>query len=125
MLPLEAVPNFSEGRDAGVLAELEEAMSAPARLLDIHTDWDHHRSVFTLVGSGEDLVEALLAGIRVAAERIDLRRHEGAHTPFRCGRSRKERRRRRLVSNINAHAYVQPRVRALRGQLSQLPRVIP
>jgi glutamate formiminotransferase / 5-formyltetrahydrofolate cyclo-ligase len=79
VLPLESVPNFSEGRDAGVLAELEEAMSAPARLLDIHTDWDHHRSVFTLVGSGEDLVEALLAGIRRAAARIDLRRHEGAH----------------------------------------------
>jgi glutamate formiminotransferase len=54
-------------------------MSAPARLLDVHADWDHHRSVFTLVGSGAELVETLLAGIRCAAERIDLRRHEGAH----------------------------------------------
>jgi glutamate formiminotransferase len=78
-LPLESVPNVSEGRDAGVLADLREAMAAPAHLLDVHTDWDHHRSVFTLVGSGEELVTTLLAGIRRAAERIDLRRHVGAH----------------------------------------------
>jgi glutamate formiminotransferase len=78
-LPLESVPNFSEGRDRAVLAELEESLSRPARLLDMHTDWDHHRSVFTLVGSGPELVETLLGGIARAAERIDLRRHEGAH----------------------------------------------
>jgi glutamate formiminotransferase len=78
-LPLESVPNFSEGRDRAVLAELEESLSRPARLLDVHTDWDHHRSVFTLVGSGPELVETLLGGIARAAERIDLRRHEGAH----------------------------------------------
>jgi glutamate formiminotransferase / 5-formyltetrahydrofolate cyclo-ligase len=77
--PLESVPNFSEGRDPDALAALERSMSRPARLLDIHTDWDHHRSVFTLVGSGEELVETLLAGIGAARERIDLRRHEGAH----------------------------------------------
>jgi glutamate formiminotransferase len=78
-LPLESVPNFSEGRDPAVLGELRKSMSAPARLLDVHTDWDHHRSVFTLVGSGDELVKTLLAGIGRAAERIDLRRHEGAH----------------------------------------------
>ena len=77
--PLESVPNFSEGRDSEAIAALESSMSRPARLLDIHTDWDHHRSVFTLVGSGDELVESLLAGITTAAERIDLRRHEGAH----------------------------------------------
>jgi glutamate formiminotransferase len=76
---LEAVPNFSEGRDESVLDELRAALSAPARLLDVHVDADHHRSVFTLVGSGEALVESLLAGIGRARERIDLRRHEGAH----------------------------------------------
>jgi glutamate formiminotransferase len=78
-LPLESVPNFSEGRDEEVLADLGAALAAPATLLDVHTDRDHHRSVFTLVGSGEELVETLLAGIRRACERIDLRRHEGAH----------------------------------------------
>jgi glutamate formiminotransferase len=78
-LPLEAVPNVSEGRDESTLAELRSAFGAPARLLDVHTDWDHHRSVFTLVGGGDELVETLLAGIAAAAGRIDLREHEGAH----------------------------------------------
>jgi glutamate formiminotransferase len=76
---LEAVPNFSEGRDGAVVAALQDALSAPARLLDVHVDADHHRSVFTLVGEAEQLVETLLAGIAAARERIDLRRHEGAH----------------------------------------------
>ena len=78
-LPLESVPNFSEGRDPAVISALEQSLSSPGRLLDIHTDWDHHRSVFTLVGSGEELVETLVTGIATAAERIDLREHEGAH----------------------------------------------
>ena len=78
-LPLESVPNVSEGRDEAKLAELRTAFAAPARLLDVHTDWDHHRSVFTLVGTGPELVETLLAGIAAAAERIDLHAHEGAH----------------------------------------------
>ena len=76
---LEAVPNFSEGRDHEVVAALRDALSAPARLLDVHVDADHHRSVFTLVGAADELVETLLAGIACAADRIDLRRHEGAH----------------------------------------------
>jgi glutamate formiminotransferase len=78
-LPLESIPNVSEGRDEDVLAELRAAFSGPARLLDVHTDRDHHRSVFTLVGTGGELVETLLRGIGLAVERIDLRRHEGAH----------------------------------------------
>jgi len=76
---LEAVPNFSEGRDAEVVEALRAALSSPARLLDVHVDADHHRSVFTLVGEAGDLVESLLRGIECARERIDLRRHEGAH----------------------------------------------
>jgi glutamate formiminotransferase len=78
-LPLESVPNLSEGRDESVLDALREAMSAPARLLDIHVDRDHHRSVYTLVGSADELVETLFSGIRRAAEVIDLRAHQGAH----------------------------------------------
>jgi glutamate formiminotransferase len=78
-LPLESVPNFSEGREEESLAALSDALSQPARLLDVHADWDHHRAVYTLVGSGEELVETLLAGIGRAVELIDLRQHEGAH----------------------------------------------
>ncbi len=78
-LPLEAVPNFSEGRDRGVIDALARALASRARLLDVHSDEDHNRSVFTLVGDDSALVEALLAGIACARERIDLRRHEGVH----------------------------------------------
>jgi glutamate formiminotransferase len=77
-LPLESVPNFSEGRDAATIAALGDALGA-ARLLDVHSDVDHNRSVFTLVGDEEPLIDALLAGIACARDRIDLRRHEGAH----------------------------------------------
>jgi glutamate formiminotransferase len=77
--PLESVPNFSEGRDRATIEALSEALSGPARLLDVHSDADHNRSVFTLVGSADELVESLLAGIAVARQRIDLRRQGGAH----------------------------------------------
>jgi glutamate formiminotransferase / 5-formyltetrahydrofolate cyclo-ligase len=76
---LEAVPNFSEGRDEAVIEALRGSLSKPARLLDVHVDADHHRSVFTLVGEPEQLVETLLTGIVCARKLIDLRRHEGAH----------------------------------------------
>jgi glutamate formiminotransferase len=79
MLPLEAVPNFSEGRDRATIEALAGALSARAELLDVHSDVDHNRSVFTLVGEEDALVEALVAGVDVARRRIDLRRHEGAH----------------------------------------------
>jgi len=78
-LPLEAVPNFSEGRDRGVIDAIARALGERARLLDVHSDEDHNRSVFTLVGDDEEIVDALLAGIACARERIDLRRHEGVH----------------------------------------------
>ncbi|HEY3544359.1 MAG TPA: glutamate formimidoyltransferase [Gaiellaceae bacterium] len=78
-LPLEAVPNFSEGRDGAVIDALAAALGAGARLLDVHSDEDHNRSVFTLVGDDASLVDALLAGIACARDRIDLRLHEGVH----------------------------------------------
>jgi glutamate formiminotransferase len=78
-LPLESVPNFSEGRDSATIDALSNALGEQAELLDVHVDADHNRSVFTLVGEDDQLVSALLAGIGCARERIDLRGHEGAH----------------------------------------------
>ena len=78
-LPLEAVPNFSEGRDRILIALLGRVLAEHARLLDIHSDADHNRSVFTLVGDEVEIVDALLAAVAVARARIDLRRHEGVH----------------------------------------------
>jgi glutamate formiminotransferase len=78
-LPLETVPNFSEGRDQQTVEAIGAALGRHADLLDVHADADHNRSVFTLVGSEIELADALLAGVACATERIDLRRHEGAH----------------------------------------------
>jgi glutamate formiminotransferase len=79
VLPLEAVPNFSEGRDRATIDALGSALAAHAQVLDVHADADHNRSVFTVVGDDGQISEALVAAVRVAVERIDLRRHEGAH----------------------------------------------
>jgi glutamate formiminotransferase len=78
-LPLEAVPNFSEGRDRSTIDAIGAALERHAELLDVHVDGDHNRSVFTLVAEDADLADALLAGVAEARDRIDLRRHEGAH----------------------------------------------
>jgi len=75
---LLAVPNVSEGRDADVIEAIGQGF-APARLLDLHGDTDHHRSVFTLAASPAELPEALLGGAREAVARIDLRDHHGLH----------------------------------------------
>jgi len=73
---LLAVPNVSEGRDAQAIATIGAAFVAGAadgvRLLDIHSDADHHRSVFTLAGRPGHLAQALLRGASVAVERIDV-----------------------------------------------------
>jgi glutamate formiminotransferase len=79
MPPLEAVPNFSEGRDRLTIEAIGDALAGYARLLDVHSDADHNRSVYTLVGTEQELVSALLGGIETARERIDLREQDGAH----------------------------------------------
>jgi glutamate formiminotransferase len=73
------VPNFSEGRDAAVIKAIGRALAERAELLDVHTDADHNRTVFTLIGEDAEVVDALVAGIAVARDRIDLRRHDGVH----------------------------------------------
>ena len=52
--PLEAVPNFSEGRDRSAIDAIGKALASRARLLDLHFDPDHHRSVFTLAGQEDE-----------------------------------------------------------------------
>ena len=78
-LPLESVPNFSEGRDRATIEAIAAALAERAELLDVHADADHNRSVFTVVGDDDRLVDALIGAVASARERIDLRRHEGAH----------------------------------------------
>lgn len=78
---VECIPNFSEGRDVGLLREIASTVqSVPGvYLLDEERDEDHHRSVFTLVGTPEAIVEAAVQAASLAARRIDLGRHRGVH----------------------------------------------
>jgi glutamate formiminotransferase len=74
---LLAVPNVSEGRDPARIEAIGAAFDA--RLLDVHTDPDHHRSVFTLAGSPGTLAPAVCAGAREALGLIDIEQHAGLH----------------------------------------------
>ncbi|HWE33753.1 MAG TPA: hypothetical protein VG410_09720 [Solirubrobacteraceae bacterium] len=79
-MTLLAVPNFSEGRSAATIEAARAATeNGPARLLDIHSDADHHRTVFTLAGEPGQLAAAVVDLARVAIARIDLRNHDGVH----------------------------------------------
>ena len=79
-MTLLAVPNVSEGRDGAALEAIGVAFRrAGARLLDVHTDVDHHRSVFSLAGEPGELAEIMLSGAREAVARIDVSAHAGVH----------------------------------------------
>src|SRR5579859_4697096 len=74
----ESVPNFSEGRDVGLIDALADAASG-AHVLDMHPDPDHHRTVISMAGGRDRLVHALVGAVAAAAERIDLSHHAGVH----------------------------------------------
>ena len=77
---LEAVPNVSEGRDAACIEAFGRALAVHGcTLLDVHSDRDHNRSVYTLVGGPQEVADSLVAGARTVIEHIDMRTHEGAH----------------------------------------------
>jgi glutamate formiminotransferase/glutamate formiminotransferase/formiminotetrahydrofolate cyclodeaminase len=76
---LVGVPNFSEGRSERVVDALQATLGDHARVLDVHFDEQHNRSVFTLAAEPDDLVSSLLAGARHAVELIDLRSYQGLH----------------------------------------------
>jgi len=77
---LEAVPNVSEGRDLRSIEAIGAAFAAPGvAVLDVHSDADHHRSVFTLAGEDAALLDGLVAGVGAAVDLVDLRTHAGVH----------------------------------------------
>ncbi|HEX6713702.1 MAG TPA: hypothetical protein VF066_09960 [Thermoleophilaceae bacterium] len=75
---LLAVPNVSEGRSGPVIDRVAAGF-APARVLDTHSDGDHHRTVFWLAAPQPELAEAIASGARAAAESIDLNAQNGVH----------------------------------------------
>ncbi len=78
---VECVPNFSEGRDQGVIARITDTIETVegAKLLDVDPGEATNRTVVTLVGRPEAVIEATFRGIAKAAELIDMRRHRGEH----------------------------------------------
>ena len=77
---VECVPNFSEGRDPAVIAAIVHAIGAAGgRVLDHSMDAWHNRAVVTFVAERDAIVDAAVAAIRTARDRIDLRAHHGVH----------------------------------------------
>jgi glutamate formiminotransferase/glutamate formiminotransferase/formiminotetrahydrofolate cyclodeaminase len=81
-MTLLAIPNVSEGRNRRAIDAIADAFTPRARLLDVHSDTDHHRSVFTLAGEpGEpgELAHAVADGAAEVIRQVDLGAHDGIH----------------------------------------------
>ena len=78
---VECVPNFSEGRDLAVIKQITDAMEAVegVKLLDVDPGKATNRTVVTIVGHPEQVIEAAYRGIAKAAELIDMNKHQGEH----------------------------------------------
>ena len=78
---IECVPNFSEGRDLQVIKQITDAIEAAGdvKLLDVEPGEATNRTVVTFVGEPEEVLKAAYAGVKRAAELIDMRHHKGAH----------------------------------------------
>ncbi len=81
---VECVPNFSEGRNDGVIKEITEVVEgvSEVRLLDVDPGRDTNRTVVTFVGPPAAIAEAAFRAVRRASELIDMRQHRGAHPRF-------------------------------------------
>ncbi|MCF7911126.1 MAG: glutamate formimidoyltransferase [Candidatus Cloacimonetes bacterium] len=81
---VECVPNFSEGRDQGILDAISAVINTVkgVTLLDVDPGESTNRTVFTMVGSPESVLEAAFIAIKKASELIDMSKHTGAHPRF-------------------------------------------
>jgi glutamate formiminotransferase len=78
---VECIPNFSEGRNEALINEFADAVSATpgVMLLGYSPDASHNRTVFTLAGSPEGVMDAAFKTAKIAVEKIDLTKHSGEH----------------------------------------------
>lgn len=82
MTPIvECVPNFSEGRDPAIIDAIADTIRAVegVSLLDVDPGEATNRTVMTMVGAPEPVLEAAFAAIKLASQLIDMRSHTGAH----------------------------------------------
>ena len=78
---VECVPNFSEGRDRGVIEQIVKAIGSVegVKVLNIDPGEATNRTVVTFVGEPAAVVEGAFQGVKKAGEVIDMRKHHGAH----------------------------------------------
>ena len=78
---VECVPNFSEGRDQTVIAKITTPIedAAGVSLLDVDMGADFNRTVVTMVGDPENVLNAAIECTKVASELIDMTKHTGEH----------------------------------------------
>lgn len=77
---IECVPNFSEGEDLALVDDIVSAIKT-AKVLDVHSDPDHNRTVVTMIGDPEAVKQAAFNLTERAMQLLDIREHQGAH-PF-------------------------------------------
>ena len=76
----ECVPNFSEGEDDSLIGQIVSSVKT-AKVLDVHSDPDHNRSVITMIGQAEGIKQAAFDLTMRAMQLLDVKEHSGAH-PF-------------------------------------------
>jgi len=81
---IECVPNFSEGNDLNIIKQITDVMEAVSgvKLLDVDPGKATNRTVVTIAGTPDAIVEAAFRGIKKASEIIDMRKHKGEHPRF-------------------------------------------
>jgi glutamate formiminotransferase/formiminotetrahydrofolate cyclodeaminase len=78
---IECVPNFSEGRDPAIIKEITDSMESISdiTLLDVDMGYDTNRTVVTIVGQPEKVIESAYLGIKKSIELINMNSHKGEH----------------------------------------------
>ena len=78
---IECIPNFSEGRNEDTLNRLASLFKSEKgiMLLDYSSDYDHNRSVYTIVGNVRKMEKVMFKATSLALQLIDLRKHQGVH----------------------------------------------
>ncbi len=78
---IECVPNFSEGRDMAIIKQITDQIETVegVKLLDVDPGAATNRTVVTMVGTPDEVIEAAVRAVKKAAELIDMRKHKGEH----------------------------------------------
>ncbi len=81
---IECVPNFSEGRDLGIISQITAEIERVdgVKLLDVDPGATTNRTVVTFVGTPDEVIEAAFRAVKKAQELIDMRHHTGDHPRF-------------------------------------------